>query len=259
VSWRRAAFGLIRRVARGLELTGRGAVHVGAGLLAADDLKRVTAERWNGFGASDRFVDSGFLPFEAVLYPRFLAKDDAILLVGCGTGRDLVALLRAGYHRVEAIEPAPRAAERARTALRERGLVAPVVTGHAESVPLAAYDAVVLTWYCYSYVPGRAARVAMLRRLREHLRPGGRILVSYITADPPPRTLPLRITAAAARLSRAGWTPEPDDVLRTEGGGLHYEHQFRPDEFEAEVREAGLALALHEWDDDGRAVLTGPA
>jgi SAM-dependent methyltransferase len=255
VTWRRLAFGALRRLARGLDLAGRGLLHVGGGLLGADDLRRVTTERWDDFGASDRFIDSGFLPFEAVLYPRFLGKDDAILLVGCGTGRDLVALLRTGYRRVEAIEPAPRAAEHARAALRERNLSARVLTGHVDSVPLGTYDAIVLTWYCYSYIPGRASRVAILRNLRAHLRPDGRIVLSYIIADPPARPLPVAITAAAARLSRAGWTPERDDVLRAEGGGLHYEHRFRPDEIEDEVRAAGFRLAFHERDDDGRAVL----
>jgi SAM-dependent methyltransferase len=256
VTWRRAAFGASRRFAHGLELAARGLVHLGAGLLRPEDLRRVTIDRWDRFGDSDRFIDSGLLGFEAALYPRYLAKDDAILLVGCGTGRDLVALLRAGY-RVDAIEPAPRAAERARAALRQRGLVARVITGEVDALPAKAYDAIVLTWYCYSYIPGRAARVAMLARLRGHLQPGGRILVSYVTADARAAALPLAITRAAARASRAGWAPEPDDVLRAEGGGLHYEHRFRPAEFEEEARDAGLRPLRHDCDDEGRAVLTG--
>jgi SAM-dependent methyltransferase len=257
--WRRLSFAVLRRIARAGELASRGVMHVGAGLLGPAELRDVAMERWQDFGATDRFVDQGLMPFEAVLYPRFLRKEDAVLLVGCGTGRDLVALLRAGY-RVDGLEPAARAAAAARAALLARGLDATVTIGRLEDAPLAGpWDAIVLSWYCYSYVFPREARIAALARLRRHLRPGGRILVSYITADRPPRRAPLAITTAVARLSRSGWRLEPGDVLRSEGGFLHREHHFRPGEFAAEVREAGLAPVFLEDDDEGHAVLAAPA
>lgn len=257
-TWRTPAFRVLRHTARAFELVSRGLVHVAAGVLRPEQLREVMMERWQRFGTTDDFVDSGLLPWEATLYPRFLRRDDDVLLIGCGTGRDLVALLRAGY-RVEGLEPAAAAAAMARTALLERGLDAPVAIGRIETAPLTkSWDAVIFSWYAYTYVIGRAARVAALSRVGRHLRPGGRILVSYLPADGRPRRLPRAITASVARVARSGWSPEATDVIENEGG-LRYEHQFQPGEFEDEVRAAGLAVLFHEVDVDGRAVLGGPA
>jgi hypothetical protein len=35
----------------------------------------------------------------------------------------------------------------------------------------------------------------------------------------------------------------------------HYEHRFRPEEIEAEARDAGLAVTWHEHDGDGNLAL----
>jgi SAM-dependent methyltransferase len=257
VGWRAAAFTGVRSVARGLELGSHALIHAGTGLLRPSELRRVTTQRWQTFGASESFVDSGFLPWEASFYPRFLEPDDGVLLVGCGTGRDLLALLRAGY-RSEGLEPAAKAAATARAVLLARGFTAPVHIGWIEDAPLSrSYDAIVFSWHCYSYLPLRATRVRALDRTRASLAPGGRILLSYLTADRSPRRrLSVAVTTFVARLSRAGWQPQASDLLHLESGGLHYEHQFGAGELQAEARDAGLTVVHDECDDDGgRAVL----
>jgi SAM-dependent methyltransferase len=257
--WRAIAFTGVRAVAQALDAASRAAVYVGAGLLGVDDLRRVTTERWQEFGASDRFVDSGLLPWEAPFYARWLGRDDDVLVVGCGTGRDLVALLRAG-HRAEGLEPAERAAVAARAALLARGFDAPVRIGYIEDAARdRAWDAIVFSWYCYSYIPFRSTRVATLRCARDRLAPRGRLLLSVITADEPPRRLPTALTALVARLSRAGWQPEPHDVLRTESRGLHWERRFVPGEVRSEASEAGLTVIHEENDVDGGRLVLGSA
>jgi hypothetical protein len=46
------------------------------------------------------------------------------------------------------------------------------------------FDAFVFSAFCYSLIPHADARVAVLRRVTEHLTPGGRLLISYIPCDP---------------------------------------------------------------------------
>lgn len=255
-AWRAACFTVFERAARALELGSRGLAYVAAGFLRPEQLGRAITKRWQGFGASEGFVCSGLQPWERKLYLRHLKLDDEILVVGCGSGRDLLALLRAGY-RVEGLEPAPRAVAMARATLLAQELDANVEVGRIETATLAKpYDAYVFSWYCYSYIPQRATRVAVLARVRDHLRPGGRILLSYVLCDHPPRRLPLAVTALVARLARSGWQPEPTDVFWAATPGLHFEHRFRPEEIDEEARAAGLAVAFHHWDDDGTAVLT---
>lgn len=255
-TWRAAVFTLVQRVARGLDLVSRGLVYLGAGVLRQEDLRWAITKRWQGFGSSQRFALSGLMSWEEAFYPRFLKPDDEILVVGSGSGRDLLALLRAGY-RVEGIEPAAGAAALARATLVAQGLDARVEVGRIETATLAKrYDVYIFSWYCYSYIPQRATRVAVLAKVRDHLRPAGRILLSYALAEHPPRGLPLVLTRVVGRLTRSHWRPEPTDVFRMEGPGLHFEHLFRPEEIEDEARAAGLTVAFHHWDDDGTAVLT---
>lgn len=227
-------------------LTGAGSLlsHLAAGLLRPADLRRALLRRWEDFGLRDPAgTIEGLMPWEREFYGRFLRPGDRVLVVGCGAGRDLVALVQQG-HRAEGLEPVPRCAEAARENLRRRGLSAPVATAWIETAPLEGpYDAFVLSWECYSYIVGSGARVAVLERLRRSLGPGGRILLSYAAAQSPTRPL----LAAAARLGGAGCRLEPGDRFFAVGGGrfLHFQHEFRLGEIAEEAGRAGLKVA-HE-------------
>jgi SAM-dependent methyltransferase len=255
IRWRRGVFSVLEGLARGLDLASRALLGVGAGILRRPDLARAIAERWEEFGTSEAHVLSGLMPWEQEIFARFLKPDDEILVVGCGAGRDLLALLRAGY-RAEGLEVAPRAAAAARAMLRRQGFDAPVTIGAIESVALdKPFDVGIFSWFCYSYIPQRAARLAALRAVAARLKPGGRIFMSYVPCEHPPRRLPLALARLAARLARADWRPEPYDEIYFDAGRLHFEHQFRPEEFEDEARAAGLRMVFHHTNDAGRAVL----
>jgi hypothetical protein len=44
-------------------------------------------------------------------------------------------------------------------------------------------------------------------------------------------------------------------IARPDTGCIHFEHQFRPAEIEAEARAAGLAVAFHAQASDGNLAL----
>ena len=94
-------------------------------------------------------------------------------------------------------------------------------------------------------------------QLRDRLAPEGRILISYILADPPPRRALWRLATLAARVSRSDWRPEYGDVFvaRHEIGCIHFEHRFTPQEIEAEAHAAGLRVAFHAQTSDGSLAL----
>jgi SAM-dependent methyltransferase len=180
-----------------------------------------------------------------------------VLVVGCGSGRDLLPLLEQGY-RAEGLEPVAVCADLARARVAGRGLAAPVHTADiATAALLGRFDVVIFSWLCYSYIPTRGRRVATLARVREHLAPEGRVLISYVRAQPPPRRLPWRLARLASYLSRADWRPEYGDVFiaRPDTRCIHYEHQFGRAEIEAEGRAAGFAVAFHEQSSDGNLAL----
>jgi SAM-dependent methyltransferase len=254
--WRGGVFMVLQRVARGLELASKALAYLAAGVLRPADLGWAIAQVWEDFGHTESHVLSGLMPWEQEFYSRFLKPDDEILIVGCGSGRDLLALHRAG-HSVEGLEAADRAAALARATLEKHGRAVPVTTGRIEDAALGKpFDAYIFSWFCYSYIPQRQTRIAALRRAREHLRPGGRILISYLVSDAPPRRLPRALTALVARLARSGWRPEPTDVISPGNPGIHFEHQFCPDELATEARAAGLGVVFDQRKDHGMAVLT---
>ena len=251
-----ALCGLARTLERGVTAS----TFVAAGLLRFDALGRHMADNWRHFGAqqSEPDVAAGLFDWEKDFYGRFLRPDDRVLLVGCGTGRDLVPLLERG-HRVEGLEPVATCAEMARARLARRGLSAEVRTGDVATAPLGGpFDAVIFSWFCYSYIPLRARRRAVLGRIRDHLTQDGRILISYALAQPAPRRLPWRLARLAAQLSRSDWRPEYGDVFlaRHDTGRIHFEHRFQPAEIEAEARAAALSVAFHDHATDGNIALT---
>jgi SAM-dependent methyltransferase len=256
--WRRVPFVLLSGAARALDLAARAAMSLAAGMLRLHDLRGAIAKTWEDFGRSGPMILSGLMPWERALYDRFLKPEDRILVVGCGTGRDLIALLKLGY-RVEGLDVAPRAIALARRMLERQGLSADLYVGPIEAVALPArFDAFIFSWFCYGYIPQTDTRIEVLRKVKAHLNPGGRVLICYIPAERPPRRLPIGLTRFMARFTRSDWRPELGDVIgpaTRDRYAIHYEHQFWEGELENEARTAGLTVAFHERSDVGTAVL----
>jgi SAM-dependent methyltransferase len=233
--------------------------YAAAGALTLEALGRDAQRDWREFGVgqSDLDIAGGLFAWEKDFCLPFLKPSDRILVVGCGSGRDLLALLDLGY-RVAGLEPVPQCLALAERRLAERGLRAELIAGVIETAPLEPrYDVFLFSWFCYSYIPQRARRIAALARVRALLPPDGRVLISYIRAAPPPRRSLWRLACASAWATGAGWRPEYGDVfaLRHETRCIHYEHRFAPAEIEAEAAAAGLTVAVHDDAGDGNLVL----
>jgi len=235
--------------------------YAAAGAVRLADLRAAIQREWEHSGAleSDGYIASGLMSWERDFYLRFLKPNDRVLVIGCGTGRDLLALLQLGY-QAEGLDVAPRCTAIAGRLLQKLGFQPPVHTGAIETVELPAhFDAFIFSWFCYSYIPQSETRVHVLAKLREHLNPDGRILVTYVPAKTSPRHLPIRLTQLVAALSDSDWRPEYGDSVLVAGRGrhfVHYQHEFTRESLEDEARAAGLTVAFHERGDEGTAILT---
>lgn len=232
--------------------------YAAAGAVRLADLRAAIEREWDQSASEEGYTASGLMIWERDFYPRFLKPDDRVLVIGCGTGRDLLGLLQLGY-RAEGLDVAPRCTAAAAELLRQRGFEGPVYTGAIETIALPGrFDAFIFAWFCYSYIPQSESRIGVLQKLRDCLNPGGRILVSYAPAKTLPRRLPIRLTQLVASLSRSDWRPEYGDFVQVANRGryiVHYEHQFTREALEGEARAAGLTVAFHERADQGTAVL----
>ena len=228
-----------------------GCLYLAAGLLREDELQDASEARWRDFGTAVADGDAGLAGFERDFYTRFLRPADRVLLVGSGAGRDLLALHRMGYD-VTGVEQVSSLVTASRTLAERHGVSIPVSEGRIQTVQLnGMFDAVIFSLGCYSYVQGHDARVAVLRRLGQHLGRVGRVLLSYH-----PRrggsAIARRLTALSATLFRAGWTPEPGDVFSRDfmtPRVLRYQHEFEPRELVQEYADAGFQIVADEpWE-----------
>src|SRR5438477_10928447 len=119
--WRRSVFALGWAAASALDAAGRATTYLVAGALTRDELRLAIARNWESYGLDESFILSGLAAWEQEIYDRFLRPGDRILVVGCGTGRDLIGLIRRG-HEVEGLEPARRTLLIAQRMLDKLGL-----------------------------------------------------------------------------------------------------------------------------------------
>ncbi|MGE0448388.1 MAG: class I SAM-dependent methyltransferase [Vicinamibacterales bacterium] len=255
---RHAARSSLDVLGQALKVASACAFHAAGGLRPLGEVRQDIEQHWGAFAEERDWTGFGLWNWEHLFYSAMLNPKDRVLVVGCGTGRDLIALLEQGY-RVEGVELVNACVEQARAALAARNLTATVRVGSIESVELpGAFDVFIFSWFCYSYIPQAASRIRVLRRLKSLLNPGGRILISYVPRTKPASPLPVRVARLAARLGRSGWRPEPGDVIKPSknGASSFSEHRFSPGEIENEARAAGLVVRFDSQSDNvGTATL----
>jgi SAM-dependent methyltransferase len=239
---RRFAYALLWFSATAFYKAAAGCVYLAAGLLRRADLREASKRMWASQAPAD--VDIGLEAWEQRVYDSVLRPHDHILLIGCGEGRDLIALLAQGY-AVTGLEQSPELVQRARAHLDARRLPAIVIEATIENAVLdAAYDVMIFSVFSYGLIPGSTERIKTLTRLRSCLSSGGRIICSYLMANGHSQA-GLRLTRASAQVTRSDWLPEPGDTIAAAPGDrrvLFYQHYFRPDSFAAECRKAGLQI-----------------
>ena len=107
----------------------------------------MSADAWKAFGREEFFVASGLLSWESAVYGEFVRAADRILLIGSGSGRDLLVLRQAG-HEVVGVEQSPATTAQAHALLRQHGLTAPIVEARFEQAAIpGAFDAIVFSWF----------------------------------------------------------------------------------------------------------------
>ncbi|MDX6663400.1 MAG: hypothetical protein QOG09_1502 [Solirubrobacterales bacterium] len=128
-------------------------------------------------------VECGGYAADLALYGRLAsqAKRAPILDLGAGCGRVALALARAG-HPVTAVDQAPElVAELERRAQAERLAIA-CELGDVRELDLlpARFGLILAPMQLVQLLEGPAGRLALLRRARAHLAPGGRAAVSIV-------------------------------------------------------------------------------
>jgi SAM-dependent methyltransferase len=229
------------------EAGGRRIGSMAIGLTRLSDLRAGNEHTWKDFHTTQVAIDQGFVQWEQEFVDRFVKPGDRVLVVGSGTGRDVVPLARMGCE-VVGVEPLTAATATARRTAAEHGLAVTIINGYIEDVALSGlFHAIIVSCFCYGYIPGRQRRIEVLKKMRAHLTRGGRILLSYVRWPDPPARLPW--AKAVGRWCRSDWQVEDGDVVfphRNSPGLFNYDHVFTNDEITEEIASADLQICSRQ-------------
>jgi SAM-dependent methyltransferase len=203
------------------------------GLRALDEHRHATdhfpTREWN---------ERGLMDWERAAVDQLFTPGERVLVVACGGGREVLALLRDGYD-AHGCESHPELCAFAEDLLAGHGHPGRIEPAPRDEVPPGPpCDGVILGWGVYSLVAPAARRVAFLAAARARLRAGGRLLLSGFGTEAPGRELMLtaRLATALRRVRRreaieVGETLAPNRI-----------RVFTRAEMESEAQAAGLQL-----------------
>lgn len=258
--WRRLIVQALSWTGKAVDRVARLSHYLAAGTLRLADLQGGIRDAWQDHYSRESDIPPAFMPWEQELVERFVPPGAGVLLIGCGSGRDVIALVARGC-RVTGVEPSERALGAARRALLDQGLSAELVEGFFEDTHLSGqFEAIVFSYYSYACIPQTRRRIAALRKAGALLGPGGHVLVSHAHATRP-RSIFVTLGRVAGVVSRSDWRIEEGDLLwanRGAGPSYSYAHAFAPGEVEREAAAAGLRPVFSRESGDGRAVALAP-
>ena len=162
-------------------------------------------------------------------------------MAAAGAGREMIALAGCGF-RVDGFDCCASLVESGRNALRKHRIDAKLVYVQPSIVPKCGgnYDAVLVGFSGYMYIPGRTRRIRFLRDLRDFLNPGAPIMVSFTEGFPGRRRVwSARIGGVIRRLRRAEPVEEGDWLK------AGFQHHFVRQQILSEMSEAGLELIYY--------------
>jgi hypothetical protein len=246
----------LRRQAQAQRVLGAVTGGVFLGLLDREHRARVDQNYYDGASeliegverayTDEEMVRSGLFDWEQRTIEEHFPPGAAVAVVGAGAGREVLALLEAGYD-ARGYEPHPGLARRGAELLENAGHPGRLHGSQRDTFPGGGpLDAAVVGWGAYGLIGGRATRVDLLRGARARLSPGDPLLVSYMPRPPASRYLDVvhRIASPIRRLRRAE-PPEIGDCLLP-----NFVHYFTEAEIRAELEAAGFApafLAAHPY------------
>jgi SAM-dependent methyltransferase len=221
--------------------------YLAVGTLRAAEMKDSIRRTWEDFYDAHADTDIRLLPWEEELVERFVPTGARLLLIGCGSGRDLVAFAERRC-AVTGVEPAASALALVQRTLVDRGLSATLVEGFFDDVTVAGtFDAAIFSYYCYASIPESRRRIASLLKAAA-LTPGGHVIVSHACQTVRPRRAAIGLARVVGALCRSDWRLEAGDLVwdnRTSAAAYSYVHAFADDELTREATAAGLEIVFH--------------
>jgi len=202
-------------------------------------------------------VEPGLYDQEKALLRHLPVKEGRLLLLGVGGGREAIPLGRMGF-AITGVDFIPEMVAKAVENAGRHGIAVEGLVQEISSldVPEAAYDVAWLSAAMYSCLPTRRRRVAMLRRIRRALRPGGFFVFQFHWSAGDRRSRRLELARRVfAGLTLGNLSYEPGDML---WGGVEFIHGFLSEaELRSEFAEGGFDITHLELPSAERGIRGG--
>jgi SAM-dependent methyltransferase len=197
----------------------------------------LVAEYWSHF-------NDGFRPHEIPYFRRFIEDDGQPALdVGCGSGRLLIPYLRAGLD-VDGCDVSADMIAVCREKAEREGLAPHLVVQPMHALDLPRRYRTIYVCGAFGLGSTRAQDLEALQRFRDHLEPGGTLLldieVPYADAD----QWPLWTKEGRAGLPHA---IEPPDRGRAAPDGAEYGLRSRYTAFDPLEQRVSLVMVARRW------------
>jgi SAM-dependent methyltransferase len=184
-------------------------------------------------------IGQGLLPWEKLAVDKYARKKGSFLVLGCGGGRDAIALARMGF-KVTAIDSLEEMLKAARENASREGVEIDLKPGDFAnlSMPGAKFDYCILTDIMYSSIPSSRLRVKALSKIAAVLDEGG-VLITHFFFGEKRRERLFGLRKLTARLVSGNTEYAPGDQIFSFG----FAHIFSADsEITDEALRAGFAV-----------------
>lgn len=132
----------------------------------------------------DKRVTGQLREFEAFVISAALRPRSSILDIGCGPGREAIALAKLG-HQVVGIDFSEGMIKRAKLNARKLRQNAPIFTcGDVLKIVLhSKFDCILMINQVLSHIPSREGRLRLIKKLRDHIRQQGTVIIESKILD----------------------------------------------------------------------------
>lgn len=223
-------------------------------LLTSSQLASLTRNHYHSV-YTDRFIspdeeldEHRLALLETEIFDRYKIHAGRMLVLGCGWGRETIALAQRGVS-VVGIDTNYNALRAARRLAKDALVQAFFLQADFLELPYAAasFDYVLLTYNMYSAIPGTACRQALVRDLGRIMKPHGLVILSFLREHHPTsrrKVVSAFLNRALSRLPGANPTYQPGDDCQ----GGHFFHAFQDEEeIRRELGEAGMLILELDW------------
>lgn len=199
-------------------------------------------------------IGDGLEPWEESLLRQYLKKQDRILDVGCGAGREALALTGMGYKKIYGLDLAyPMIAEAKKQAQKRKMKITFVRGNVMEGIPdplPPKYDAVLMIAQMMCHIPKEKNRLRLLENIFQALVPNGWVILStHNRYDGTVTRWQWRMQSCVAWVQRLMGVSglEPGDILSptvstVNSPGMAYMHIFEPGEMSTLLEAVGFRI-----------------